>query len=89
MKTRVPFLGLMVFTAACTQYATRPPTDALTPSDWVPTNAAGPRVSDPARPTPSAAAIEERLRALRHLEDQGLITADEAKKKRQEILRAF
>lgn len=81
-------LGLAVVLAGCTQYATRPSADALAPNEWTPTmNMASPSTANPsstARRSPSS--VEERLRELQKLQEQGVITAEEAKRKRAEIL---
>lgn len=49
---------------------------------------AQPRTTSPA-PTPSNQSVEDRLRALKGLRDQGLITEDEYREKKKQVLEKF
>jgi hypothetical protein len=69
----------------CAQYATRPATDSLAPAEWGTTIHDRP-IAAPVRDAPSVT-IEDRLRTLGDLQQKGLITPEEAKVRRAEILK--
>jgi hypothetical protein len=84
-------VGLALLLAGCAYQATRPPDSLLAPNEWVPT-LGGPTAATSAAPAPSSTSkapstVEARLRAVQELQDQGLITSEEAKRKRAEILK--
>ncbi len=82
MIGRVAVLAMLA--CGCAQYASRPPTDSLAPTEWTTTMHERPSSASPSR---SSATMEDRLRKLSELQAEGLITPDEAKARRAEILK--
>lgn len=80
----IPAVSLLLI--GCGYWQEKPrTTSAWTPTlHVVPTPAAAPVAAD--RP-PSGASLEERLRKLKALYEEGLITSDEMKRRRAEILK--
>jgi len=77
-------VAVILAASGCAQYASRPPTDSLAPTEWTPTMRESASSAAAAR---SPATIEDRLRKLSELRDEGLITPDEARVRRAEILK--
>jgi len=83
----------LVLTVGASAQAPPPPVAALPPPP--PSSTAQPAVAAPLLPAPSAAqppvaapgSLEERLRTLKHLREQNLITEEEYAKRKQELLK--
>lgn len=84
MKASAPARGALIVAliTACSQHASRPPDEALAPQEWVPTLTA----DRPAPRSQDTSSVESRLRTLADLEKKGLISSEEARQKRAEIL---
>lgn len=84
MTTFSPLRAVLLvgMVSACTQHASRPPDEALAPQEWVPT-----MTSEPVVRARSSESVESRLKTLSDLQKKGLISGEEAKQKRAEILR--
>lgn len=86
----------MTSLTGCAQYADRPADSSVAPNQWVPTIHPGgqPQAAPAAQPGAPAAlaspsSVQERLEVLNELQKKGLVTPEEAKRKRQEILQSL